>query len=57
MVFKVPNSSNLWATMNYTDIFLHTLYWNIGIFIIIFGAGFIVLLTFKTYLIKNKQIK
>ena len=56
-MFELPNEDNLRLYTSYTNIFMVTLVWNVGIFAIILFGLFIISLLLKLYHInKERQI-
>ena len=56
-MFELPNEDKLRTVTSYTNIFMATLVWNVGIFAIIFFCLFLIFLLLKLYHInKQKQI-
>lgn len=60
MVFHLPNEESLRTTNNYSNMFMLTLLWNVGLFGILVALLFLLFYIVKKYLIRmvqNEQLR
>lgn len=60
MVFHLPNEESLRTTNNYSNMFMLTLLWNVGLFGILVALLFLLFYIIKKYLLRmvqNEQLK